>query len=320
MAYPGAAKNRQGIFVHGDYVYLFGGNTSLEQHDFEPHNFVDQTWRLHLPSLQLAEVEPFPVKRQTMQTVSREHEGIALGGFGHDGQKAVSFADGFSFAFDTEHWSPSVRLPESRTQFGLADREGELWVFGGLNYDPTRQGPEAFRHVVNLLHGKAGSGTTLAEASIALPAPRRAFAGALLGDDYFMLGGMRGGFELVEDCLRYNFKTQSFAQLACPGQARLSGALVPVGGKLYLAGGSIKGGEGTELVSAEDMVELDPASSTFRSVLAKLPFETRHMQAVAFQDRILLISTHNQDGRIFVALVDPTTTEPAPAQPVASAL
>jgi N-acetylneuraminic acid mutarotase len=319
MAYPGAAKNRQGVFVHGDYVYLFGGNNSLEQHDFEPHNFVDQTWRLHLPSLQLAEVEPFPVKRQTMQTVSRAEQGIALGGFGHDGQKAVSFADGYGFDFSTEHWSPSARLPESRTQFGLTEREGELWVFGGLNYDPTRQGPEAFRHVVNLMHGKAEPGAQLSEASIALPAPRRAFAGALSGDDYFMLGGMRGGFELVEDCLRYSFKTQSFALLACPGQARLSGALVPVGNKLYLAGGSIKAAEGAELVAAQDMVELDPASGSFRSLIAQLPFETRHMQAVAFDGRILLISTHNQAGRMFVALIDPAPLAQAAAQPVANA-
>jgi N-acetylneuraminic acid mutarotase len=315
MAYPGAAKNRQGVFVHGDYVYLFGGNNSLEQHDFEPHNFVDQTLRLHLPSLELAELEPFPAKRQTMQTVSRAREGIALGGFGHDGNKAVSFSDGFAFDFETEHWTPSARLPESRTQFGLAEHDGELWVFGGLNYDPARDGPDAFRHVVHLLHGKAEPGSTLQLSPVALPAPRRAFAGALLGDEYFMLGGMRGGFELVEDCLRYRFSTQSFVPLACPGQARLSGALVPIGDKLYLAGGSIRGSSADGLlVSAQDMVELDPASGAFRSVLAQLPFDSRHMHALAFQDRILLISTHNANGRIQLALIDPT----GPATPTAA--
>ncbi|HEX6240904.1 MAG TPA: hypothetical protein VFZ61_08420 [Polyangiales bacterium] len=317
MAYPGAAKNRQGVFVHGDYLYLFGGNNSLEQHDFEPHNFVDQTLRLHLPSGTLAEIEPFPVKRQTMQTVSRDDHGVALGGFGHDGQKAVSFANGFSFDFESERWSESLRLPESRTQFGLAERRGELWVFGGLNYDPTREGPDAFRHVVSLLHGKDEPGSVLTEAPVALPAPRRAFAGALLGDQYFMLGGMRGGFELVEDCVRFNLASQSFAQLACPGAARLSGALLAVGEKLYLAGGSVKGAAGPELVSAQDLVEVDPNGGGVRTLIEALPFDTRHMSAVQFQDRILLVSTHNAEGRIQVALIDPVPAS-APAQAVAA--
>jgi hypothetical protein len=307
MAYPGAAKNRQGIFVHGDDVYLFGGNNSLEQHDFEPHNFVDQTLRLHLPSLQLAELAPFPARRQSMQTLSRAEQGVTLGGFGHDGEKAVSFAESYLFDFGSERWSRGASLPESRTQFGLAEHHGELWVFGGLNYDPSRQGPDAFRHVLNLLHGKPEQSPTFAASQIALPAPRRAFAGAALGDEYFLLGGMRGGFELVDDCLRYNFTTQSFAPFACPGSARLSGALVPVGGKLYLAGGSIRGPGGGKdgLHTAQDKVELDPASGAFRSVIAELPFDTRHMHAVAFQDRVLLISTHNDAGRIDLAIIDP---------------
>lgn len=318
IAYPGAAKNRQGVFVQGDYLYLFGGNNSLEQHDFEPENFVDQTFRLHLPSLTLAEIEPFPVKRQTMQTLSRESEGIALGGFGHDGHKAVSFADGYTFDFETERWSPGARLPESRTQFGLTEHGGELWVFGGLNYDPTREGPDAFRHVVSLLHGKAEAGGVLREDTVALPAPRRAFAGARAGDSYFMLGGMRGGFELVDDCLRYDFTSRSFAQLACPGQARLSGALLALDGKLYLAGGSIKSASGPELVSAQDMVELDPQQGTFRSVLDKLPFDTRHMHAVVFDERILLVSTHNADGRMQLALIDPQPVAPPNSPKVAA--
>lgn len=309
MAYPGQAKNRQGVLVHGDYVYLFGGNNSLEQHDFEPQNFVDQTLRVHIPSLQVAEIQPYPARRQTMQTVSGEERGLALGGFGHDGQKAVSSAEGYSFEFESEQWGKSVSLPESRTQFGLAQYENELWAFGGLNYDPARKGEDAFKHVLSVLHGKAEAGTTLQLADVVLPAPRRAFAGAVLGDSYYLLGGMRSDFELVEDCARYDFKQHTFAPLACPAQvARLSGSLIALGGKLYLAGGSVRGDGG--LVSAQDLVELDPKSGTVRTVIAQLPFDTRHMHAVAFQEQILLISTHNADGRVYFALVNP---QPYPA-------
>jgi hypothetical protein len=295
MAYPGAAKNRQGIFVHGDDVYLFGGNNSLEQHDFEPRNFVDQTLRLHLPSLQLTELEPFPARRQSMQTLSRDERGVALGGFGHDGEKAVSFAESYLFDFASERWSRGASLPESRTQFGLAEHEASCGCSAASTTIPRARAPTP--------SGTCSISCTASRNRV----PRSPRPGSLcLGDEYFLLGGMRGGFELVDDCLRYNFKTQSFAPLACPGSARLSGALVPVGGKLYLAGGSIRGpGESDGLRSAQDMVELDPASGAFRSVIAELPFDTRHMHAVAFQDRVLLISTHNDAGRIDVAIIDP---------------
>lgn len=308
MAFPGRAKNRQGVFVHGDDVYLFGGNDSLEQHDFAPRNFVDEAFRLHVPSLQAQAVAPFPAARQTIQTVSREQEGFAIGGFGHDGQEAVSFADGYRFDFEQEQWSPSLRLPESRTQFGVTEHAGELWVFGGLNYDPRRGSTEgsdaAFAHVTRVLHATPGKDTTFSEASAALPGERRAFAGATLGDSYYLLGGMRGGFDLVDDCLRFDFKSGSFAPLACPGPARLSGSLVPMNGRLYVLGGSVKG-EGGLLVSAHEVMELDPVTGDARRVLERLPFEPRHMHAVAFGGRILLMSTHNDKGRIDMAILTP---------------
>lgn len=302
MAYPGKAKNRQGVFVHGDYLYLFGGNNSLEQHDFAPGNFVNETWRLHLPSLELQAVAPFPANRQTIQTVSREDHGLALGGFGHDGEKAVSFADGYRFDFESEQWSPSVRLPESRTQFGLTEHGGELWVFGGLNYDPTRKDDAAFAHVTRVLHARPGADTVFGEAPAALPGERRAFAGGLLGDSYYLLGGMRGGFDLVPDCLRYDFNSGTFSALACPGPARLSGTLVPMNQRLYLLGGSVQSGEG--LASAQDVLELESTGAS-RSVLARLPFDSRHMHAIPFQGRILLISTHNDQGRMNMAILSP---------------
>ena len=317
MLFPGQAKNRQGLFVHGDFVYLFGGNNSLEQHDFAPRNFVDESFRVHVPSLQMAQVAPFPAHRQTMQTVSREEHGIALGGFGHDGEKAVSFADGYRFDFESEQWSHSIRLPESRTQFGLTEHEGELWVFGGLSYDPARADDAAFQHVTRVLHGRPDKDTVLREDSAALPGERRAFAGATLGDSYYLLGGMRGGFELVNDCLRFDFKSHAFSPLACPGPARLSGALVPMGERFYLLGGSVQGEQ--LLTSADDVVELDPKTGSTRTVLGRLPFPTRHMHAVAFDGRILLLSTHNADGRIYMGLIVPPvpTTAPAPAARVA---
>ena len=88
---PIASKNRQGMFVHDGWLYLFGGNNSTGQHDFEPENFLEESHRLSLANLEWEAFEPFPHQRQTIQTATAESTGAmyALGGFGHDGEVAV---------------------------------------------------------------------------------------------------------------------------------------------------------------------------------------------------------------------------------------
>jgi hypothetical protein len=49
--YTGPTKNRQGMVIVDDWLYLFGGNTSHGQHDFAPENFSHDARRLHLPTL-----------------------------------------------------------------------------------------------------------------------------------------------------------------------------------------------------------------------------------------------------------------------------
>ncbi|MEM6955864.1 MAG: hypothetical protein AAF645_09245, partial [Myxococcota bacterium] len=194
-AFPGAARNRQGMFVDGEFLYLFGGNNSLEQHDFEPENFVSEGWRVHLPSMRIDEAVSFPAARQTMSVTSFGGRVMAVGGFGHDGEHAVSHGDVFSFADDT--WSADGALPASRTQFGLAVHGDSAWIFGGLAYDPRREGEAAFDHVTSVLRRTGeGEGFEVVD-GVELPGPRRAFAGAVHGDHYYLIGGMKGGFQLV---------------------------------------------------------------------------------------------------------------------------
>ena len=157
-------KNRQAIFLDGDFLYLFGGNNSLEQHDFEPQNFVAEGWRLHLPSLQWQRVADFPAARQSMSTVQWEGHALAVGGFGHDGKEAVSQLDAYEFDFEHGRFAQRAGLPagKSRTQFGLAQYGGKLWIFGGLNYDPRRKGDGELRS----RHERARRGRRRSDAAV----------------------------------------------------------------------------------------------------------------------------------------------------------
>ncbi|MFK7991382.1 MAG: Kelch repeat-containing protein [Sandaracinaceae bacterium] len=300
MDYPGAAKNRQASFIEGDFLYLFGGNNSLEQHDFEPENFVDEGWRLHIPSLTWSRIAPYPARRQSMVTADHDGQLHAIGGFGHDGTAAVSQLEAFVFDTESGEWSERGGLPQGRTQFGLATQGGRLFAFGGLNYDPSRQGPAAFDHVTDVLATTELTGA-FDTTDITLPGPRRAFSGATLGDRYYMVNGMREGFSLVDDCTAYSFSENAFTPMACPRRARLSGHLIAQNDRLVLIGGSFRGEEGMETDASVEVY--DPATDSWTLATEALPFDMRHAHVLPYRDRLLVVSTHRDDGRALVALL-----------------
>lgn len=331
IPYPGQAKNRQGVFLHGDHLFLFGGNDSLGQHDFEPENFLDQGWRFHVPSMTWQRTAAYPAHRQTMQTVVVGERGISVGGFGHDGEHPVAWPQTFAFDFEEETWSPLSELPRGRTQFGLAHHEDTLWVFGGLNYDPRRKGAKAFDHVTNTLmatiiapaktsnQGRASKGkSALAGADETppfvdhepafLPGPRRAFAGAAYDGKYYVVGGMKEGFALVEDCLVYDFESKTFGPMACPDHPRLSGQLIPLDDKLYLVGGAFKGAGGME--SDRTIEVFDPKTSTWSRLPVTIPHDTKHSRVMAYHHRLLVFSTHLETPEARITVIDPVGATP----------
>jgi hypothetical protein len=319
LGYPGAARNRQAATVDGDFLYLFGGNRSLGQHDFTPADFLDEGWRLHIPSLTWTRVADLPVRRQSMQTTRVGGQIWMLGGFGNEGAGAVSHADGYGYATSSDAFQPGLGLPDDRTQFGLVNQAGTIWVFGGLSYAAGR--PEGdFVHFDTVLRASTESPERgFAAVDVRIPGgPRRAFAVAAHDGAAYLVGGMRDGFKLVEDCTRFEFATATFAPMACPRHPRVSADLVSVGGRLWLVGGSTV--EGGGLASDASVEVYDPATDRWSVAVEALPFETRHMRALEWGERLLLVSTHQERASLRVAIVDtrsdgatPASAEAAPA-------
>lgn len=306
MPYPGAAKNRQAIFVHDDFLYLFGGNDSLEQHDFEPENFESEGWRLHIPSMRWERIADFPARRQSMMTVLAGDRAIVVGGFGHDGRAAVTQTDAYVFDVARGTWSERAGLPSGgRTQFSLTAHGDSLVILGGLDYDPARGGEAAFHHATSILTASTNDPTVpFAQLEdVEMPGPRRAFAGAALGDRIYIVGGMRDGFQPVDDCVVFDVTARSFAPIACPRATRISGEMVALGERLYLAAGSVRKEDG--LAADRSIERYDPSTDRWDLLVAELPFDTRHARMLAYRDRLLVVSTHNDEGRILLALVRP---------------
>jgi len=299
---PLHARNRQGVFVHGDSLYVFGGNRSLAQHDFAPEDFVAEGARFDLHAVAWSSMVPFPVARQTVQTLVEGDRALALGGFGHDGTQARAHADAFQYDVENDRWTRDASvLPTPRTQFGLVSYAQQRWVFGGLDFKPEAAGEAQFDHPTSVL--RAAAGQPFVASGIELPRPRRAFGAAELEGRYYLVGGMAGGFSSIAQCDVFEFSSSTWSEIPCP-KSRISPQLVALGGKLYLAGGS-SAGEGGALSPNRSLEVFDPSTRQWTTVIETLPIEARHLTMLRYGQSLLLYSAHDEEGRVSIAIVTP---------------
>ncbi|HJL49993.1 MAG TPA: hypothetical protein RMG45_29295, partial [Polyangiaceae bacterium LLY-WYZ-15_(1-7)] len=316
LPWAGEAKNRQGMFLLGDHLYLFGGNDSLGQHDFDAEHFVAEGVRLHIPSMNVEARAAYPVRRQTMTTVPIDEDTVwLLGGFGHEaggesGESGAPSEEGETvarthpeiYAYDAEAdaWSLRARLPVARSQAGAVRHGGTLFAIGGLDYDPRRPEEARFDHLTEVVALEEGA-EAFAPIDAPLPGPRRAFGGAALGDRYVMVGGMREGFQLVEDCAAFDLEQRAFEDFPCPARPRLNPQLLTVGERLVLLGGTIRLDDG-ELGEDRSIEVFEDGA--WRTLEAELPFTPKHARAFAHRGGVLVVSTHVEEDVIRLAFLD----------------
>ena len=300
---PAKAKNRMGIVLAGDALYMFGGNRSVGQHDFEPEDFLAEGHRLHLPTMAWSELAPFPERRQTMGVLIAGESAVVVGGFGHDGEAARTHGEVYHYNFEEDAWATSAgALTGTRSQFGLAAHGEALWLFGGLDFDPAREGMAAFDHRLEVLMA-TDANASFEPSGVELRSPRRAFAGAALDGRYYMVGGMKDGFQPVTNCEVFEFESRAWSDMVCPDAPTLSGELVTIGDALYLVGGSKMGGEALEPNLA--VQRYDPKADSWSQVLDEIPLPAKHLRAFAYNGRLLLFSAHfDEASQAKVALID----------------
>ncbi|MCA8935061.1 MAG: hypothetical protein KDB68_02540 [Planctomycetes bacterium] len=313
---PGNAKARQGIFFFNNNLYVFGGNNSVLDHQFKPENFLNEAFKISLTSLSAERIATLPVNRQSFQTFMTgtqdrfaEKIGYAVGGFGHDGKAAVSHSEIFQYSIDADVWEPAkLKLPAPLTQFGVAEHDGKVYLFGGLDFDPARGKKEQFQESRTIWQfdpeAKEDSGKDRFVAlTPKLPVSRRAFGGAVLGDKYYLVGGMTKDFEELDRCDVYDFRTGEWSQIPNPRDARLSPKLIPLNGKLYLVGGSSPTLEGFKRNTSVEV--FDPATGKWAVVIDDLGENLGELQAFACGERILMYSVHNDSNEIRLLFIEP---------------
>ncbi|MBC8070484.1 MAG: hypothetical protein IAG13_19285 [Deltaproteobacteria bacterium] len=305
---PGTAKNRQGLLLRRDRLLVVGGNTSLEQHDFAPERFVDEAFELELGTLSWRRRAALPAKRQSLLAITTSKEqAIVVGGFGHDGEVARTWSGGWSYDFTNDRWTVLEQpLAGTRSQAGLVEHGAKLWLFGGLDYDPKRPEADRFRHPREVLTS-ALDPIALRPSKLSLPHERRAFGGAVLGDEYVMVGGLADGFANVKSCEALALGTGKVRTIACPTHPRLSPELVALDGRLLLAGGVVDGKPDTTI----EMYE--PAEDAWRTLDAAMPLPIPHLRMLPWGERVLAFSAHDPESEVHLAILTlPPRTERRP--------
>lgn len=312
MPNPGNAKARQGVFFFQNNLYVFGGNNSVLDHQFEPDNFVNEAYKINVPSLHAERIAELPVNRQSFKTFMvgtderfAEKLGYAVGGFGHDGEAAVTHADIFLYSIDADVWEKAkIELPVPLTQFGLTKHDGKVYLFGGLDFDPARGKKGRFQESKKIFvwdpKGKEKKFTALEPE---LPIARRAFAGATLEGKYYIVGGMTANFEEVDRCHVFDYESGEWSEIPNPSDARLSPTLIPLNGKLYLVGGSSPTLDG--FVRNTSIECFDPETGKWSMVIEDLGENLGELQAFAYGDGLLLYSAHNDADEIRFVFVKP---------------
>jgi N-acetylneuraminic acid mutarotase len=304
------ARQGQSLGLVGSALLAFGGNRSSEPHAFSPDNLLRESTRIGLGSMTADTMAPLVEPRQSAAVVvdgsGRRSTVYLLGGIGPDGARSRTLGDVWRLSVESGQWARlPATIPDNRGMFGATIYKNAIWVFGGSIWDPRpdHSTAEFANEVLRWELTKADA--AFEPAGTRVPRKRRSFAGAVLGSKYFLFGGLGNDMKPVGPMDVFDFETGLWTTVSAPHTPRVFADMVPLDGKLYVAGGFESSTEG-HFKPAYSIDVYDPISSRWTTLMQSCPIPDEHVRMVSAQGRLVLVAMDDEgSGSCHLALVAP---------------
>lgn len=309
VPFDGQAKHSQTVVLDGGKLYAFGGNASRSPHDFSPKAFVNEAFVFDIGSQSVERLPDMPYAMQSgaavAQSVTSNHDQIfVLGGLGMNGQQFGSLSGVLSLNPKSKTWSiASADLPQPRGMFEATTYDDAIWSIGG-----SRAG-KGGGLITDIVHWWGDESSIAPLPGVTLPHARRSFGAARLGNEYFLVGGLGEGTEIVETVDVFDFTDRTWREIASPNRHRVFPSLTTDGEKLFLFGGfSNTNGH----FAPEPSLEVyDPASNRWTILAETIEGVEPSMTLRNFGGRLLFYGIDKKvDGQANFVLLDPTPHAP----------
>ncbi|MEL7266005.1 MAG: hypothetical protein AAFP69_14490 [Planctomycetota bacterium] len=308
VPYVGETKHSQALVMVGTKLYAFGGNKSWQPHDFSRGAFSSEAFAFDIANQRVARLPdmPFPLQSGAgvLNRQTSEHETIVVaGGMNSGDTKFAAINSVLEFDPATKQWSSaSTPLPSERAMAGAVAHDDALWFFGGSD---VSGGDGGLRDRV--LHWWGDTTNIAPLPDVAVPHPRRSFAGAKIGDEYFMIGGLGEGMLIESSIDVFNMTDRSWRTIASPASSRVFPSVAVDGKMIYLFGGfSNDDGQFKECPKLE---VYDSESDSWTTMSESIAGVDASMRLFNVSGRLLFFGIDREkEGRAKFVLFDPNPT------------
>jgi N-acetylneuraminic acid mutarotase len=209
-------------------------------------------------------------------------------------------------------WSMGHAMPLARSEHGVAELDGKIWVLGG--YPPGRL-PSNLVQIYDPATSRWSLGPRL-------PQPIHHLMSAAVGGKLYVMGGEIDGAStgrpeiFVAHTWVHDPAVGGWMQRAPMPTARSGGGKAVIGGKIYVAGGRPPGGHAFEVY--------DPATDKWEK-LPDMPTQRNHLAMVALNGKVIVAGGRFGPGAMsertdVVEIYDPITRSWSRGAPLPAAV
>ncbi|MEM6364494.1 MAG: kelch repeat-containing protein, partial [Planctomycetota bacterium] len=307
LPYDGETKHSQALILDGTRLYAFGGNKSWSPHDFSKGAFSSESFVFDIPNQTMSRLKDMPFPVQSGAGVSNEQNSehstlVVVGGMNFGDSEFGAIDSVLQYDPAADQWQVvDTKLPEPTAMADSVTHDDAIWLFGGSGASIG----SGLREQVLHWWGDASSIAPLPEVSI--PHARRSFGGAVVGDEYFAIGGLGSGMNIESSVDVFHFTDRTWRSVASPAHSRVFPTVAVDGTKIYLFGGfSNDDGHFNECAELE---VYDTETDTWSTVAESIDGIDASMRLFNLSGRLLFFGVDREkEGFVKFALYDPNPT------------